>query len=283
MVRRRIKDFLDLVTHPFGLNVERYFGNKLGLGQIHEVFKRQGINMLLDVGANTGQYAMSMFKLGYKGTIISFEPLKDAYDILKANQAKYSNWRVYQRAAIGDYCGETMINISENSCSSSILPISETHSKVVPAAKYVGKLETPIFTLDFILSDIVASTDKICLKIDTQGFEDKVLSGAVESLKNITLIQLELSIIQLYDGSKTIEWMLPYLKELGFEGSIYLGLARHSFATKLKLDGIPVAFISEFMGHSSVQTTAHYLKSLPDDTLKMMNIQLLMKQIKSTC
>lgn len=64
-------------------------------------------------------------------------------------------------------------------------------------------------------------------------------------------------------------------KELGFEGSIYLGLARHSFATKLKLDGVPVAYISEFMGHSSVQTTTHYLKSLPDENLKMMNTQLL--------
>src|SRR5687768_6225783 len=101
-LRTRIKDFLNLVTHPFGLDIIRHFGTELGLKQIHNIFKQQGINMLLDVGANTGQYAMSMFKLGYKGTIISFEPLNDAYNILKTNQAKYSNWRVYERAAIGD-------------------------------------------------------------------------------------------------------------------------------------------------------------------------------------
>jgi FkbM family methyltransferase len=221
-IRTKIKDFLDLVTHPFGINIERHFGTTLGLKQILNVFEQQGIDMLLDVGANTGQYAMSMLNLGYNGTIISFEPLKDVYDILKSNQSKYNNWRLYDRAAIGDYCGKTIINISENFESNSILPINETHLKAAPSAKYVGHVETPIYTLDSILPNIIKPGNKICLKIDTQGFEDKVLSGATESLKKIILIQLELSLVSLYDGSKTIEWMLPYLNEIGFEPVLFL-------------------------------------------------------------
>jgi len=64
-------------------------------------------------------------------------------------------------------------------------------------------------------------------------------------------------------------------KKLGFDVHLSLGLARHSFATKLKLDGTPVAYISEFLGHSSVTTTQHYMKSLPDENLKEMNKKLL--------
>jgi len=64
-------------------------------------------------------------------------------------------------------------------------------------------------------------------------------------------------------------------KELGFDVHLVLGLARHSFATKLKLDGTPVSFISEAMGHSSMSTTQHYLKSLPDENLRLMNSKLL--------
>ena len=63
--------------------------------------------------------------------------------------------------------------------------------------------------------------------------------------------------------------------ELGFDVHLCLNLARHSFATKQKIDGTPIAFISDAMGHSSMTVTEHYLKSLPDDKLIEMNSKLL--------
>lgn len=64
--------------------------------------------------------------------------------------------------------------------------------------------------------------------------------------------------------------------ELGFDVHLCLNLARHSFATKQKLDGTPIAFISDAMGHSSMTVTEHYLKSLPDSNLAQLNSKLLM-------
>ena len=64
-------------------------------------------------------------------------------------------------------------------------------------------------------------------------------------------------------------------EELGFDVRLNLDLARHSFATKHKLSGTPVLFISEAMGHSSVAVTEHYLKNLPDENLKVMSDSLL--------
>lgn len=64
-------------------------------------------------------------------------------------------------------------------------------------------------------------------------------------------------------------------KELGFDINLNLSLARHSFATRLKLDKVPISFISDAMGHSSTSTTEHYLKSIPDDLYKEMSNSLL--------
>ncbi len=55
----------------------------------------------------------------------------------------------------------------------------------------------------------------------------------------------------------------------------YLGIARHSFATKLKIDGYASAHISEYLGHSNERTTSNYLKSLPSEIHSQMNSQLL--------
>ncbi|MDO9374558.1 MAG: site-specific integrase [Ferruginibacter sp.] len=63
--------------------------------------------------------------------------------------------------------------------------------------------------------------------------------------------------------------------KLKMGSSIYLGIARHSFATKHKLDGTPTSYISEFMGHSNQKTTESYMKSLPSDVMKGANSKLL--------
>ena len=64
-------------------------------------------------------------------------------------------------------------------------------------------------------------------------------------------------------------------ESLGFDFYITIGLARHSFATTLKLNGTNVSFISELLGHTSMKTTQHYLKSLPDNERKAVSDTLL--------
>ena len=64
-------------------------------------------------------------------------------------------------------------------------------------------------------------------------------------------------------------------RRLGFDVHLCLNLARHSFATSLKLSGTPLLFISDAMGHTSSTTTAHYLKSIPDENIKQLSSQLL--------
>lgn len=67
----------------------------------------------------------------------------------------------------------------------------------------------------------------------------------------------------------------PIGQKLGFEVNLTLNLARHSFATRLKLDGTPTSFISDALGHSSSSVTEHYMKSLPSLMLKKISDSLL--------
>ncbi len=63
--------------------------------------------------------------------------------------------------------------------------------------------------------------------------------------------------------------------KLGFDMHLCLNLARHSFATRLKIDGTPTSFISDAMGHSNSQVTEHYLKSIPTKQYQYMSESLL--------
>src|SRR5688572_24884944 len=60
-------------------------------------------------------------------------------------------------------------------------------------------------------------------------------------------------------------------QKLGFDVHLCLNLARHSFATALKIAGVSVSFISESMGHSSAAMTEHYMKTLPDENHREMS------------
>jgi FkbM family methyltransferase len=174
------------------------------------------INVLFDVGANKGQYARDCRKLGYQGQIISFEPLPEAYELLSASAKHDQRWTVHNRCAIGAEPGETEINISQNSQSSSILPILKAHVDAAASSRYVGTAKTNVITLDSVFDLYCKPDDKIFLKIDTQGFEAQVLKGAEKSLSKIAAVQLEMSIVPLYEGQKLYDYFIDYLRERGF-------------------------------------------------------------------
>lgn len=164
-----------------------------------KVLDRYGINVVLDVGASRGQYAQQLRGIGYKGRIISFEPLSSAYAQLINNKKSDALWETFN-LALGDKDGEAIINIAGNSYSSSILGMLPEHLKSAPASGYIGQEQVIMSKLDSIMSSLHLEGENIYLKIDTQGFEENILKGALNSLQFIRTIQLEMSLIPLYRG-----------------------------------------------------------------------------------
>jgi FkbM family methyltransferase len=197
------------------------------------------IDVLFDVGANAGQYAKDSRRQGYRGKIISFEPLPDAHEKLTKNSKKDPLWFVHERAALGSKKGSGIINVSENSYSSSFLKITQKLLSNTPDTRYIKKINVEITTLDSIFNSYVKKSNKVFLKIDTQGFESEVLKGSVKSLRNISGIQLEMSTEPLYQKQKTYEYFLTFLKKYNFRlWSIIPGYWNTKTGQMLQFDGI---------------------------------------------
>lgn len=177
-----------------------------------------GINVIFDIGANSGQFALKVLQSGFYGKIISFEPTSKIYETLQRNSKKFTNWLVHERTAVGDQCGTVMINIAGNSAaSSSVLPMGKAHQEAAPEANFVSSEDVPLITLDSVFNQYTSEKSKCLLKIDVQGYEEQVLTGALASLKEIDAVKLECSLVSLYEGDKTFEFYFEFFKANGFE------------------------------------------------------------------
>ncbi len=196
------------------------------------------INLVLDVGANNGGYALSMREFGYTKKIISFEPLKSAFSELKISAQKDKNW-ILNNYALGNEDTKSVINIAGNSFSSSILNMLPQHLNSAPESRFISQEEIEIKKLDTIFSSMCAPTDNVMLKIDTQGYEKNVIDGAIESLPKIKIIQLEMSIVQLYESELMMTEMINYLDARGYQlFSLENGFGDSDSGQLLQVDGI---------------------------------------------
>jgi len=201
--------------------------------------KQRSINLVLDVGANSGQYALSLIEQGYDNRIVSFEPLSSAYALLQKNASNYTNWEIADRCALGAHIGESTINISKNSYSSSILGMLPSLTQYAPEAEYISKEVVRITTLDNIAKSYFQADTKAFLKIDVQGFEKSVLEGGAETLAKIDGIQLELTIVPLYEHQALMPEMFSEMSRLGFKiWKLIPGYADPKTGRLLQIDGI---------------------------------------------
>ena len=201
----------------FGIDVRRYRPQTSEDARVQALLSFNRIDMIFDVGANVGQYASQIRSEGYRGKIVSFEPLSDAYSQLLKNSSIDADWTVAPRAVIGDKDCEVDINISENSLSSSIMPILQSHIDAHPSSRYLATEKVAMSRLDSIAPQYLDETTSVYIKIDTQGAESKVLDGASQTLARTKGIQIELSFVPLYEGQPLFLDIVHRLLDLGFD------------------------------------------------------------------
>jgi FkbM family methyltransferase len=213
-----LKNYLKSTARRLGFDLQRFHPARSHAAQMNAMLSFHRINLIFDVGANVGQYGRELRgAIGYRGRIISFEPMKAAHSALVRMAARDRHWEVAPRAAIGAKDGTTMINVSNNSVSSSILRMLESHADAAPKSRYFATEEVPLARLDKLALQYFKDDSVAFLKIDTQGYELEVLKGAGSTLSRIVGMQMELSLIPLYDGQKLMPEMLTEVANLGFE------------------------------------------------------------------
>lgn len=201
----------------FGIEIKKYMPGSSHMGSMQALLTYNKIDLVLDVGANVGQYAQMLRACGYQGRIVSFEPLASAHDTLLKLSKADALWDIAPRMALGAEEGEVEINVSANSVSSSIVGMLDMHVQSVPESRYVARERVSLRRLDNVVTPYLGNSRSILLKIDTQGFELQVLQGAQELLAKIKGLQLELSLVPLYEGETLYLDMINKINGLGFD------------------------------------------------------------------
>lgn len=203
------------------------------------ILDHHGIAVVLDVGANVGQYATRLRQGGWGGRIVSFEPLPDAHAALVKAAASDALWEIAPRMALGAGAGTLSLNVSAESDMSSALPFVPEMAELLDSAAYTGTVTAPLARLDEVFAEHAGNTGRVLLKIDTQGTEANVLEGASGVLDQIHGIQLELSIVPVYQGERTYLDMIAALGELDFQPALFVpGYFNQRSARLISMDGV---------------------------------------------
>jgi FkbM family methyltransferase len=179
----------------------RFNAELLGEGRSERIFahhlQRLGIDRLLDIGSNSGQFATKLRTAGYRGIIYSVEPQQSAYGQLLRNAANDLRWFPLARQAAGAVASFIDLNLAENGWSSSILEVHPNHVRAERSTRIVGKERIYVAPAGELLRpDLIPGIE--ALKIDVQGYEDQVLDGYLPYLDNVRLLLLELSMVECY-------------------------------------------------------------------------------------
>jgi FkbM family methyltransferase len=199
-----------------GIDLQRFDPVHSIQARFNAMLSYHRINLVFDVGANKGQFAESIREAGFVGRIVSFEPQSSAWAKLAEACRSDPLWEAAPRTAIGSEDGEITMNIAANSWSSSALGMLNTHLAAAPDSAYVGRETVPIGRLDTIAGGYLDSNSRLLIKMDTQGFEDRVLDGAPEILLKTAGLHMELALAPLYENQCNYDEMLDRVKGLGF-------------------------------------------------------------------
>jgi FkbM family methyltransferase len=183
------------------------------------LLEKYQIDVVIDVGANEGQYASDLRRFGYQGKIISFEPLSSAFEVLKNAAASDPNWVVYN-LALGTENTNKPIFVSDNSQFTSFLKSNDWCEREYGSVSVGEREETvTIRRLDEVLAETLENLDRarIYLKLDTQGYDLEVFKGLGKMHERIVALQSEVSVTPIYQNMPHLTDSILFYEQAGFE------------------------------------------------------------------
>ena len=196
----------------FGYDVVRY----------HPLFdivlNKYAIDTVLDIGANNGQFALDVHTRLPDARIYSFEPLKEAFRELTDNLKTIPNFRAFN-IGLGDMNGTATIFHSSFSPSSSLLPMAALHKKLYPKSADATIETITVKRIDDMRNEISLG-ENVLVKLDVQGYEDKVLRGGANTIAGAKVLVVEVSFVTLYEHQPLFDDIYKIVRKLGF---VYIG------------------------------------------------------------
>lgn len=194
------------------------------------VFPRE-YNTVIDVGANRGQFALFALHRFPQARLFCFEPLPKAHR--KLTEVVGDNPRVYiEQSAIGTVDGHLSLNITRSDDSSSLRQPTALQLQTFPNTDAISSTDVPVSRLDNAVS-VTDVGSPFLLKIDVQGFELEVLTGATRLLEGDGDVLVESSFAELYAGQALADDIIARLHSTGYR-------LRGVYSLTMGLDGAPL-------------------------------------------
>lgn len=191
----------------------------LGAEHVGWLLRRLGVDVVLDVGANRGQYAGELRRTGYTGRIVSFEPVPEQVAALREASRDDPLWEI-RACALGDADGTLPINVGVGQGRlSSLLPATDFGREWNPRIDAERTVDVPVRRLDGLFDELVdgVSDPRVYLKLDTQGYDLRAFAGAGDRVRDIVAMQSEVSIVPLYEGMPHYTDQLATYERAGFQ------------------------------------------------------------------
>lgn len=179
------------------------------------VLRRHGVDLLLDVGANVGQYARWIRRVAFQGRLVSFEPQRQAFRQLARHAALDPRWEC-RCLALGEREGMVEMHVAADQISSSFFNAGRLQLQLDQNARQVRTEVAQMARLDRIWSEYVRPDETVYLKLDVEGYELNVLRGAEAVLNEVKIIEAELSLAEMFTGAPLLPEVVDFLAERGF-------------------------------------------------------------------
>jgi FkbM family methyltransferase len=208
-IKHKIKSLL----HSLGIDLKRYHA----IPPFIHYLQSLEIRTVLDIGASIGDSAVEFRRYFPAAVIHSFEPLPESYGKLKSS-LQDANFFPHN-IALGDKQAELTFYHNAHAPSSSFLPMLPRHVKAFPETASVTLVKIPVKTLNSIYPAL-RTAPNVLMKIDVQGYEDRILMGCKKILPEIAVIIIEVSYVPLYENQALFDDIYHMLHSRHFQ---YMG------------------------------------------------------------
>ena len=197
------------------------------------ILKRYDVNLVIDVGANRGQYARRLRRSGYRGRIASFEPVPEVFERLRTAAAGDARWSVHPYA-LGSEEGLASMHVVPGTLSSVLAP-SAFGARRYEQLRAPKAHEVPVRRLDGLLDELTAGLEdpRPYLKLDTQGYDVEVFQGAGERVRDLVGMQSELALMRIYEGMPRLPEALAVYEARGFEVTALYPVSREAATARV--------------------------------------------------